>query len=330
MSKTLSVALLGACALLAGPLALPSSAAPSAADAATPVVTGLAGPLQVAYRDADDTLLVADAFASTVWEADPVTGEKAPADGGRFAPGTAVTGVDAAAGGFWATITLPAPEGEQGVTRLVRAGADGGRRVVANLLEHELRHNPDGQSQGPGDLLSNPYDVLAVPGGAIVADAAGNDVLHVSDRGRVRTLTVLPVSRRGACADVENNGVAGGGCDPVPTGLDLGPDGSLYVSGLGAEVEGHVWKIDRSTGKIARTWRGLPPLTGIAVDRHGNVYGSSLFGSAVVRITPGGQRSTVEVPGPTGLEVHDGRLYAGTLDLGGGPGSVVAVDRRAF
>ncbi len=330
MRTRLSAALLGACALLAGPLAPPSSAAPAAGHGPTPLVTGLAGPLQVSYRDSDDTLLVADAFAGRVWEADPVTGEKAPADGGRFAPGTAVNGVDAKAGGFYAVIALPAPPGEQGATRLVQAGPDGGRRVVADLLRHELRHNPDGQPQGPGDQLSNPYDVVAVRGGALVADAAGNDVLSVSASGRVRTLTVLPVSRRGACADVENNGVPDGGCDPVPTGLDLGPDGSLYVSGLGGEVEGHIWRIDRSTGEIVQTWSEFPPLTGIAVDRHGNVYGSSLFAGAIVRITPDGRRSTVEAPAPTGLDVHDGRLYAGALDLAGGPGSVVTVDRRGF
>ena len=43
-----------------------------------------------------------------------------------------------------------------------------------------------------------------------------------------------------------------GGCDPVPTDLAMGADGFLYVSGLGAEVEGRIWKIDPDTGKIVQ------------------------------------------------------------------------------
>lgn len=172
--------------------------------------------------------------------------------------------------------------------------------------------------------------MLAVKGGALVADAAGNAVLSVSDSGRVRTLTVLPVSRRGECAERENNGVPNGGCDPVPTDLAMGADGFLYVSGLGAEVEGQIWKIDPDTGEIVRSWRRLPPLTGVAVDRRGNVYASSLFTGQIFRITPEGRRSSIAVPGPTGLALHSARLYVGSVDLAGGPGSVVELGTWAF
>lgn len=331
MKKHLRIALLGA-ALIAGPLALPSSAAPTPADAGpTPVVSDLAGPLHLSYRASDDSLYIADAFAGLVWKADPTTGDKAPAPGGAFAPGTFVTGVDNASnGGFYATITLPGPQDEQNPTQLVKVGPNGGQRVVADLLAYELENNPDGEPQ-QGDTLSNPYDVLAVPGGgAYVADAAGNDILFVADSGKVRTLTVLPVSRRGDCADVENNGVPNGGCDAVPTDMMIGPDGFLYVAGLGGEVEGIVWKIDRSTGQIVQAWRKLPPLTGVAVDEDGNIYASSLFVGAILRITPDGERTAVEVPGPTGLALHDGKLYTGSLDFGGGPGSVLRIGVHLF
>ena len=309
MRKPLRLALLGVCALIAGPLALPSSAAPSPADAGpTPVVTDLAGPLHLSYRDADESLLIADAFAGLVWHADPATGEKRPAPGGAFPRGTFVTGVDAATngGGYYVTLTRP-----NGSTALVKVSADGTRRQLADLLAYEKEHNPDGQPQETGeraDALSNPYDVLAVNGGAYVADAGANDVLFVSNRGKVRTVAALPVSRRGECADAENNGVPNGGCDPVPTDMFMPADGMLYVSGLGAEVEGIIWKIDPETGKIVKSWRGLPPLTGVAVDEDGNVYGASLFAGAVFRITPSGARSSVEVPGPAGLGLHDGWL----------------------
>ena len=329
MRKPFRTVLLGVCALIVGPLALPSSAAPSPADAGpTPVADGFAAPLHLSHTG--DALYVADAFAGTVWQVDPATGAKAPAPGGTFRTGTFVTGVDAAArgGGYYVTLTRPG-----GGTALVKVGADGERRQLADLLRYERRTNPDGQPQLTGqraDQLSNPYDVLAVRGDAYVADAAGNAVLFVSDSGTVRTVAVLPVSRRGACAEMENNGVPGGGCDPVPTDLFMPADGFLYVAGLGSEVEGLVWKIDPDTGRIVRSWRGFAPLAGVAVDEDGNVYASSLFGGTVTRVTPGGRRSAVEVPGATGLALHDGRLYVGSLDLAGGPGSVQRVGTWAF
>ena len=323
MRTSLGVALAGA-ALVAGPLALPAAAAPAAASPGpTTVVSGLAGPLHVSYDHAEDALYVADAFTGTIYRADPETGEKTKVPGGKFADGTFVGSVDGAPdGGLYVVLTRPG-DGGQAPTALVHISASGKKEVVANLLRYERAHNPDRQPLDTPDTQSNPYDVLAVRGGALVADAAGNDVLFVSDSGKVRTLTVLPVSRSGDCADVENNGVAGGGCDPVPTDLAMGADGFLYVSGLGAEVEGFIWKVDPADGRIVQTWRGLPPLTGVAVDRSGNLYGSSLFAGSIIRITPDGDRSGIAVPGPTGLALHDGRLYAGSLDLSGASPSTV-------
>ena len=208
---------------------------------------------------------------------------------------------------------------------------------MADLLAYEKAHNPDGQPQltGPkADALSNPYDVLAQTNRTLVADAAGNDILSVTADGTVRTLTVLPVSKKGPCATATNNGVKNGGCDPVPTGMSVGADGYLYVSGLGAEVEGHVWKIEQSSGRIVGQWDGLPPLTGIAAGAGGNVYVSSLFANKVFRLSPAGRvTGTVTVTGPTGLAVQGGQLYAGSVVMAQNAppkGSVVRVPVTAF
>jgi hypothetical protein len=202
---------------------------------------------------------------------------------------------------------------------------------VADLLAYELAHNPDGQPQMTGeDADSNPYSVLALPGRTLVGDAAGNDIVEIRADGRMRTLVVFPVSFDGDCATAPNNGVPNGGCDPVPTDMAMGPDGYLYVSGLGAEVEGFVWKVNATNGAIMATHRGFPPLTGVAVADDGTLFAASLFTSQVFRLSPGGAMAVADVPGPAGLDWARGMLYAGTLDFGGGPGSLVSIGSGAF
>jgi hypothetical protein len=218
-----------------------------------------------------------------------------------------------------------------GVTALMRWTADSGVTQVADLLAWEYAHNPDGQPQRTDfDADSNPYAVLALPGRTLVADAAGNDIIEVRANGDMRTLTRFPNSFVGDCATATNNGVPNAGCDPTPTDLKLGPDGFLYVSGLGGEAEGHIWKVNATTGAIVEHQGGFPPLTGIAVADNGVVYVASLFTSQVFRLNHG-QMSVADVPGPSGLDIgKSGTLYAGSVDFGDGPGSLLSIAPAAF
>ncbi len=61
------------------------------------------------------------------------------------------------------------------------------QRVIADLAAYEQANNPDG-----GVPDSNPFGLLAWKGGAAVADAGGNDVLHITRRGSIRTLATFP------------------------------------------------------------------------------------------------------------------------------------------
>lgn len=290
------------------------------------VATGFAGPLNVSVAP-NGRLYVADAFLGQIVKVDPRSGRTTPlvTDLG-FSPG-----VDVHGGQIYFTATAePTGPDDLGSALLMRATPSGTVKPVADLLKFELDENPDGQPQTPTDALTNPYGVLALPGRTIVADAAGNSLVEVRANGRTRLLTSFPVSVEGECAEAENNGVPRGGCDPVPTGVDLGPDGYLYVSGLGAEVAGFVWKVDARTGEIVETFDGFPPLTGIAVGDDGSLYASSLFTGMIFRIAPDGSTSVAEVPGPTGMEYGRGVLYVGSVDFEGGPGSVLAISASAF
>ncbi|MCW2622442.1 MAG: hypothetical protein JWL64_2044 [Frankiales bacterium] len=312
-----------------------ASALPALASTPSPayvtVASNFAGPLHVDFG-ADGDLYVADAFAGQVVRVNVATGARAAAATfpAAFSPGVGLRGNT-----IYATVSEGGGDpSAQGPTHLVRVGAGGAFEEIADLLKFELDHNPDGQPQQgytQPDAISNPYAVLPVGDVVLVADAAGNDILRVTRGGTVSTLTALPVSKKGVCATTTNNGVPNGGCDPTPTDLKLGRDGYLYVSGLGAEVEGHIWKINPYTGAIVRQWDGFPPLTGVEIDSTGNLYAASLFTNQIFKITPAGQRLAAAVPGPSGLVWHNSHIWAGSVNLAGtGPSSVVVVANAAY
>lgn len=292
-------------------MALPAAAQRTQPSDTTPepVVTGLAGPLHISFGSTG-RLYIADAFAGEILQADLRRASKhVVVSGLGFAPGVDVQGSKV----YFIASQEPAGPNDQGSAEL-RLAQRGHVTRVADLLAFEVANNPDQQPQVPGDALSNPYDVLVLPNRRVlVADAGANDIIEVSRDGVVKTLTPLPVIREGECATETNNGVPNGGCDPVPTAMAWGPDGYLYASGLGGEKAGRIWKIDVDTGEIVHTYTGLPPLTGVEVDRAGNVYASSLFAGKIFRITPSGEQTAATVPGPTGLALHRGRLYAGSV-----------------
>jgi hypothetical protein len=101
--------------------------------------------------------------------------------------------------------------GSDDLGTLVQMAASGRWRVVADIALYESEENPGG-----GPLDSNPYGVLAEPGGRLVVDAGGNALLRVAANGTIETLAVFP-SRPGRPTD------------SVPTTVARGPDGALYV-----------------------------------------------------------------------------------------------------
>jgi hypothetical protein len=142
-----------------------------------------------------------------------------------FGPHDVVMGDE---GALFATIGLggdPAykagfgPGGDDLAT-LMRISRSGRTRVVADLLAYEEAHNPAG-----GVMESDPYGILRRGDSSIVTDAGANDLLKVTDSGRVSTLAVFP-SRM---VDFQGSEVP---MDAVPTTVVRGPDGAYYVGQL--------------------------------------------------------------------------------------------------
>ena len=198
----------------------------------------------------------------------------------------------------------------------------------ADITAFERNNDPDHQG-----FDSDPYAVLALKKRAIVADAAGNDLLSVDRKGNVSLLTVFPNVKTGACANQPNDeGTTG--CDAVPTSIALGPNGHLYVGGLAGLTPGEarVYEVDPSTGAIVQSWGGFTSVTGVAVAKDGTIYASELFGGdpnaqvqgQLTKIAPNGTRTHLKVPFPAGLALDSrGRLYVSAWS--GSPGTGLGV-----
>jgi hypothetical protein len=270
------------------------------------------------------------------------------------APGLAYTSTDFSVGR--ATLTqLPH-----------RAGA-----VTADLSGFEQANNPDGDvhygvdnpsqcvidafasipdappATYQGIIDAHPYAVSDAPGSSWwVADAGGNDVLRVSDSGAVFVVSVLPrqptlITAEMAASLGLPDCVAGVtyNFEPVPTDVEVGPDGMLYVSTLPGGPEdpslgarGSVYRVNPHTGSATRIATGFLGATNVAVDPTGKVYVAELFAGRISVIKNGTVTPVVDVPNVAGIEFAGGSLYASTMapfdETGNpsGPGTIVRID----
>ena len=135
----------------------------------------------------------------------------------------------------------------------------GQTKKLIDLQAFEDRHNPH-----PATTETNPFDVLDRRGErAIVADAAGNDVIHVGRHGKGRLVAVLPneivptanAKRIVGCPNPDEaeicNLPARIPAEPVATSVTPAPDGGIFVGELkGFPAPLHhsrVWHIDPGT-----------------------------------------------------------------------------------
>jgi len=131
-------------------------------------------------------------------------------------------------------------------------------KEVANLYEYEMAYNPD-QSWNPGEPESNPFNLAHLNGGkALVADAAGNDILYVDESGNVDWVAVLTPQ-----AICDGSGPVSFLCDflppdfmaqPVPTSIAVGPDGHYYAGELtgfpGTPGWSRIWRIENGSRHV--------------------------------------------------------------------------------
>jgi hypothetical protein len=315
---------------------------------------GLGGPLQI-DASADGSVLVAQDFASTISRVGRNGTVTKLADGG----GLETPAV--AAGPFGSVFYTQNDDG--GHTSLLKVRDAKGRiRTFADLGAYEATRNPDqvrtygiegpvspecfaqappevGPANYPGQIDSHPYSLAMTPFGVLVGDAAGNDVLFVDWSGRIRTVTVLPVqpfviTPAFATANGLPDCIVGRTYDfePVPTDVEVGRDGNLYVTTLpggpedpSAGARGSVYRVNPWTGKTTRVATGFAGATNLALAPDGTIYVAELFANRISKVVGGAPAPVVDLTEPAAVEWSNGKLVA-TSDVFGS-GKVVVISR---
>lgn len=276
------------------------------------------------------------------------------------APGT--SGVARSRGSLAYTTTKGGQAGitASGVTIL----GPGGRTVEADTLAYETKYNPDGAvhygvtnpSQCVTDALtavgfpvdytghidSHAYSLAAYRGGFVLADAGANALLRISRTGAISTLAVLPaqpsvITAAQATALGLPDCVAGTtyAFEAVPTDVEVGHDGYLYVTVLPGGPEGpvlgargKVYRVNPWTGALTQVASGFAGATNLAI-ADGRIYVAELFGGRISVVRHGKVTPFLDLPGVVSVEAGPGgRLYAGTLgdEQSHAPGTVVRID----
>ncbi|HEX3004330.1 MAG TPA: ScyD/ScyE family protein [Angustibacter sp.] len=255
-----------------------------------------------------------------------------------------------------------------GTTQLVVQ--TGHRRMTVDLSAFEQQHNPDadvtygienpsdcvqqafaplGGATMKGGIDSHPYSVASLGHGAwVVADAGGNDLLKVDGKGHVSVIAVLPRQPLEITADIAA-GLGLPDCvvgvtynfEPVPTDVEVGEHGQLYVSLLPGGPEdpslgarGSVYRVGLSSGHSSKVAGGFLGATNLALGPDHTIYVAELFGGRISMIKNGHVTPYLDLPGALAVEWGDGHLYAATMapmdDQGNpvGNGTVVRIDRR--
>jgi hypothetical protein len=347
--------------------AAPGPAAPAAARTAVQtyplhvrtLTTNVVAPLQLSVS-AKRGVLVADNATSLITR----IGQQAPVVKGPV-PGE-VAGVDVNRRGDLAYTFTDAKAKKTGIT-ILRKGHE---PVTADLSAFEKKYNPDGTVSygidGPvrscvsgalkaagipvsykGMVDSHPYSVAAVRGGWVVAEAAGNDILFVDNRGHVRLLTLLPrqphtVSAAEAKALGLPTCVAGVtyNFEPVPTDVEVGRDGALYITTLPGGPEGpalgargSVYRFTLRSHHLRRLATGFAGATNLAITSSGRILVTEYFAGRISTVSHGHPSTVLSLPNVASVEFYRHAVYAGVTAQAGpngftGKGRVVKIDVR--
>ncbi len=218
--------------------------------------------------------------------------------------------------------------------RLIKVTPSGQWKSVASVGHTDFVWSGEHKELAPGDFPdANPYAVLASPGSQWVLDAGSNTIDRVRPNGTVSVEAFFPNPPSG---------------DAVPTCIDRGPDGALYISELTAAFNepgsARVWRF--VPGSAPTVWAtGLTAVTGCGFGADGQFYAVEFSTLGLINGAPG-TGAVVRVPAhssspitvasglsfPGGFAAApDGSLYLSNwsvapADTGGGPtGQVVRV-----
>jgi len=176
-----------------------------------------------------------------------------------------------------------------------------------------------------GIVDSHPYSSYTNAKGSYIGEAAGNDILWIDNNGKIKTVAVLPpteVTITQAAADELHLDACFVGLkywlEPVPTDVEVGPNGKLYVSSLPGGPEsaalganGRVYQVSPSSGKVKLVAGGFIGTVDLAVANNGDIYVAELFAGQISKIKAGKNKAKpfLQVNMPGAVEWTKSALY---------------------
>lgn len=214
-------------------------------------------------------------------------------------------------------------------------------KELADLAQFETDFNPH-----ESYLDTNPNAVAPDRNGWLLVDAGGNDALRLNHKGKLSLLKVFEdvlVDAPPWLLPQLPPGVTQIPMEFVPTSIERGPDGAIYVSqltGFPFPVGGSsIWRISKN-GTATEWATGLTNVTDLTFGKNGKLYAvqiaddgltgeAGLTDGSLLRVKPGANRSEVIATGlfaPYGVAVHKGHAYVTTGSVLPGGGEVWRFD----
>ena len=314
-----------------------------------PLASGLVGPLSLGVAETGP-IYVTQAFAGLL---SSFTGPRGPVNDLVFPSDeiTGVSGVEAIDNGK-VIFTMTGFDDGDFIGLVMERRRNGVVTTLGDVATHEETMNPDqGNQYGFVDLPDDcaaqvPDDIGGYPysggvdsnayaldkllnGDIVVADAAGNDLVTIDRKGNVSTLTVFPSQP----ITVPPEATAGFGLpdcvaghdfhfEPVPTDVELGPDGMLYVTllpggpeDMSAGARGKVMRVSPRTGAMAEVAGGFLGAVDLAVAPDGTIYVAELFAGQISRVVGSSSVPVVQVNEPGAVEYARGALFVANNSL---------------
>jgi hypothetical protein len=174
---------------------------------------------------------------------------------------------------------------QQQLGQLIRVKPGGAVKFIADVGHESYTWTAAHAGLVPGQFPeANPYGVVTLRRARWVVDAAANTINHIGADGKVTVMAFIP------------NPPAS---DSVPTCIDVGPDGALYVGELtgGGNQPGaaSIWRFTPRGQKLRKWATGLTAITGCGFAPNGKFYATEFSTAGLDNAAPG-TGAVVRVP----------------------------------